>query len=87
MSDGSVTIGGGSSALFPSQSTSAGGDLYGYDSHATSGESHYSGEDAGADGDHAGEHAHHITDFGIGTLVLAMCLGAASRTYLTHVTG
>eukprot|EP00903_Cladosiphon_okamuranus_P022319 g20525.t1 len=87
MADGSISL---PSALFPSQSTSAGGDHYGYDSHSTTGESHSShsyGDDAGAHGDHAGDHAHHITDFGIGTLVLAMCLGAASRTYLTHVTG
>lgn len=74
----SVTIGGESSYLFPAEST--GEDHY---SSFSSGEAHSSAEGGSADG----EEGHHITDFGIGTLVLAMTLGAASRTYLTHVTG
>lgn len=77
MSDGSMPIDGG--YLLPSPSTSAGG---GYYPDSTTDSSH-----DGGGSDQAGEHAHEITDFGIGTLVLAMCLGAASRTYLTHVTG
>lgn len=40
-------------------------------------------EDSGDD-----SHAHgDINDFGIGTLVLAMALGTASRMYITHITG
>lgn len=74
MSDGSIPIEGG--YLLPSPSTSA------YYSDSTSAEAH-----DGGSGEHASEEGHPITDFGIGTLVLAMCLGAASRTYLTHVTG
>lgn len=75
MADGSITVDGGNSFLFsPTESL-------------TSDTTDTTHDSADSHGEHADEHAHHITDFGIGTLVLAMCLGAASRTYLTHVTG
>lgn len=37
---------------------------------------------------HEGEEGvHDHTDFGIGTLVLAMAFGTVSRMYITHMTG
>ncbi len=78
--------------LFPAHPTHT-SDYGGGSAHTSfTGESHsdyYSagGHDTGSHEEHHEPHAHVITDFGIGTLVLAMTLGALSRTYLTHVTG
>lgn len=62
--------------MFPSDAAAGGGLYYAAESDGGTGSS---------DEDDAS--GHHITDFGIGTLVLAMTLGAASRIYLTKVTG
>lgn len=92
MSDVSVPIGSGG-YLFPGQSPTTSDHGSGSTHTSYAGESHsdhyYSagGHDTGSHEDHHEPHAHVITDFGIGTLVLAMTLGALSRTYLTHVTG
>ncbi|CAN0042863.1 unnamed protein product [Scytosiphon promiscuus] len=76
---GVIDIGGDESYLF---SGSAGSEEYHDGAHTSDGS--HSGTDSHSD--HAA-HEHHMTDFGIGTLVLAMTLGAASRIYFTHVTG
>lgn len=75
-----IVGGGDSSYVFPAEPEAGGGHFYNYaaESDGGTGGSSSSEDEAGG---------HHITDFGIGTLVLAMTLGAASRIYLTKVTG
>lgn len=84
MSDG-VPIG-GSSGLFPSEPSDH-TSHYSYTGESHSDLSSAGGHDTGSHGEEHEPHAHVITDFGMGTLVLAMTLGALSRNYLTHVTG
>lgn len=78
------------SYLFPSPEPSAGGGGGGGVAESLFFFSAAANEAGSSSSSSGGEHeseGHEITDFGIGTLVLAMTLGAASRTYLTHVTG
>ncbi|CAM9498813.1 unnamed protein product, partial [Ectocarpus sp. 12 AP-2014] len=73
-----IVGGGDSSYVFPAEAAAGGGHMYYYAAEGDGGSGTSEEDEAGG---------HHITDFGIGTLVLAMTLGAASRIYLTKVTG